>query len=253
MKKAMLAPPPNLQASPRIEFFEGSFDALVHHHGYSITIEPAFPCPCKKRDQAQSICLNCQGSGWTFGTPVQTKAIIQSINRSTKYKDWSEQLIGMANITVEQRFQLSAMDKITMIDSVTISSQNLLVREMTNDGKLFAVATFPIKHIQFLFKFVSVNEPLQMMKLNEDFTFDGDKIIFNDGVKKDDSITVRYGHNIQFAVVDINHDIRNVYLLDDMGREKQSNLPVSAVIQRLHCQMDGLNFAKNNLIYNETV
>ena len=252
MKTAILSTPPNLLASPRIDFLEDSFQSLVFNKGYNVTIEPAFPCPCTYRKQAaQSLCLNCQGTGLVFGTPQQCKAVIQSINRSSKYKEWTEALIGTANITIEQRFKMALLDKITVIDSESVFAENLLVREMTSDAKLFAVSCYPIKEVDLLFKFVSPREPLLRI---EDFTVEDNKIVFGDHtVKGGDSISVRYTHNVQYLVIDMNHDIRNSYYLDDSSKEVQNRLPVSAVIRRLHCLMDGTNFAKNNLLYNPTL
>jgi hypothetical protein len=253
MKQAVMTTPPNLNAVPRVDFMEDSFQSLIYSHGYNITIEPTFPCPCNRRVQGvQSQCLNCQGTGWVWGTPLQCKAVIQSINKSTRYKEWSKELTGKANITIEHRFRLSEGDKVTMIDSDTISAENLLIKEMTSDGKLFAATTFPVRTIQFLFRYVSATEPLQRLVQNQDFIFENNKIVFLCDVKKGDSVSVRYNHNVQFLVEDVNHDIRNAYVLDDNGREKQNMLPVSAVIQRLYCQMDGQNFAQNNVLYNPT-
>jgi len=252
-KKAILAPPPNLLVSPRVDFFEDSFQALVYQKGYNVQIEPFFPCPCKSRDEAKTVCLNCQGTGYVWGTPTDCKAIIQSINRSTRYREWSAQLEGHANITIEQRFRLAIMDKITLMDSISTHSENVLVKQLASDATLFAVTCYPIKDLDFIFLYVSPKEKLVRLEQGIHFNIDGNKIIFPPNtLDKDDSISLRYTHNVQYVVRDLNHDIRNSYTLDDNAREKQLTLPLSAVIVKLHCIMDGLNLRKTNLLYNPT-
>lgn len=247
-KATILAAPPNLNTIPRVEFMPGSFQQLVWEHGYDVTIEPGFPCPCKDREVAQSICLNCMGVGWVWGSKTQMKAVIQSINKSTQYKQWSAEMLGTANMTIEQRFQLAYMDKVTISDSVSIFAENLLVREL-RDGTLFVMTCYPVKEIEFVKLFKSAVLPLEDLT---DYDIQGNKIIFASGVEKNSSITVRYKHHVQYVVIDLNHDIRNVYVLNDMSREQQEPFPVSCVIRKLHYVPDAYNFSENNILMNQT-
>jgi len=247
-KIASIAPPPNLNVIPRVEFLPGSFQQLVHDHGYNVDIEPAFPCPCKDREVAQSICLNCMGVGWVWGSKTQMKAVIQSINKSTKYKDWSAEMLGTANMTIEQRFQLAFMDKVTIADSVSIFAENLLVREL-GDGTLFVMTCYPAYEVEFIKMYVSATQPLEDKK---EYEVINNKIVFQDGVVKGTSVTVRYKHKVQYVVIDLNHDIRNVYILDDNSRERQEAFPVSGVIRKLHYVPDAYNFSGTNILYNPT-
>jgi hypothetical protein len=253
-KKAIIANPPNLLVSPRVDFMEDSFDALTFQKGYTVEIEPFYPCPCKGRDEAKSVCLNCQGTGFLWGTPTQCKAIIQSINRTTKFREWSAQLEGHANITLEQRFRLAVMDKVTMVDSISTHSENVVVKELSSDARRFAVTCYPIIDVDCMFLFTSPKTNLVRLEKGVHYTTESNKIVFEQGVlDKDDSISIRYTHNVQYVVRDLNHDIRNSYRLDDNSREQQMTLPISAVIIKLHCIMDGQNFRKTNLLYNPTI
>jgi hypothetical protein len=255
-KQAIISKPPALQGIPRVDFFYPDFDVLVWNKGYDITVEPAFPCPCKQRIQeAQSICLNCQGTGWVFGTPVQTKAIITSINKDTKYKEWSSEMIGTSNCTIEQRFQLSFMDKITILDSHSIFAENLLVKNTkTNDGQRFLRTTYPVKEVQFLFQYVSAFEPLKKLVFKQDFDIAEGIVVFtgDNPLLPASSVSIRYTHNLQYFVLDINHDVRNSYMQDYESKEVQNKLPVSAIIRRVHCVPFGENTSKDKLLNNPT-
>jgi hypothetical protein len=256
IKEPHIATPPHLQGIPRVDFMTLDYNALVFNKGYDVQVEPGFPCPCKQRVNAyQSACVNCQGTGWVFGTPTKMKAVLTSINSSTKYKDWSAENVGTVNITVEERFRLAFMDKVTVTDSKTIDSENVLVKTYQENENtiLYANTVYPMQRVVFLFKFVSPNLSLQRLEEGADYTIDGNKIRFAEGaVAVGDSLTVRYEHSLSYAVLDVNHDVRNTYYKDYDAREKQNRLPVSAVARKLHYVIDAQNFLGNNIVYNET-
>jgi len=260
-KTAVIAAPPNMLGVPRVDFYPEDFNSLLYTKGYQIVIEPSFPCPCKYREvAAQSICMNCMGSGLVFGSQTKCRGAILSINKSTKYKEWSAEMVGTASLSIESRFQLGLYDKITVTDSSSIFAENLLVKKVR--GKYFLQTGYNILSVDMMFRYVSENEPLQRIVEGEDFIIEGGRVVFTDNaintidekrkISQGDSISLRYRHEIQYLVIDIPHDLRNTYVLDYQSSDNQEMLPVQATIRKLHYVIDGLNLEKNNLIYNPT-
>ena len=249
-KQAIIATPPKLTSSPRVDFLTPDFDALVWNKGYDVVYEKAIQCPCSMRTQNyQSSCMNCMGSGWIFINPVQTKAVLQSINRNTKYQQWSQEMLGTISVTMENRFQLSFMDKLRVIDSTIIYAENVLVRNF--EGQLYAYTIYPIIDITECFLFIDVKSKLQFLINGVDFTFQENKILFNSSnIKEGSSISVRYIHNLQYNIIDINHDVRNSYLLDNRSREQQNLLPIGAIGRKSHYIIDALNVDGTNIYDN---
>lgn len=122
MEKKIVETKASYPGVPRVDFLYPDFDALVDNKGYEVIWERAIPCPCSKRVQHQSTCRNCGGSGWVFINPTRIKAVCQSLNKNTRYKDWSVEMLGTAAITVKSMFHLNFMDKIMIeqrhVDSV---------------------------------------------------------------------------------------------------------------------------------------
>lgn len=247
-KKVEIAKPPELFGVPRVDFWNPDFDVLIWNKGYNVMLEKAIPCPCSRKvNYPQSACQNCLGTGWIYTNPVNTKAVIQSINKSTKYKDWSQELVGTVSVTIENRFQLSFRDRLTIIDSVSTDSEVQLVRKF--EDHLFLYTIYPIKEIDFIFKYEGNEIPLK--KLSQ-YTVEENIIHFEDGViQEGDSISIRYKHNLQYVIVDINHDIRNSYLLDHSSREEQNKLPVSAIAKKLHYIHDNVSINGPTVIDND--
>ena len=92
--------PPNLVGIPKVNVFnKEDFNAALWENGYDVILEEAIACPCKGQSSDNlSTCSNCLGTGWVFVNPIKTKAFITSINRNTKYKDWSPEMIASLSI-----------------------------------------------------------------------------------------------------------------------------------------------------------
>jgi hypothetical protein len=106
---------PNLIGKPNVPLFENNlFESVIWNKGYDILVEQAVACPCRGRSgSAKPTCLNCLGLGHMFINPIQTKAIISSINKDTKYKNWSMEMTGTIAVTVRGDDHFSFFDKIT--------------------------------------------------------------------------------------------------------------------------------------------
>lgn len=248
MEKKIIKTDVNYIGIPRVDFISPDFDALVDNKGYDVVWERAIPCPCSHRQSPHSTCKNCQGTGWTFINPTQIKAVAQSINKDTKYKEWSMELLGTISLTVKSMYHLNYMDKIVLIGAESPQSENLLVKRYKTD--YYVNTIYKINSVFEIFKFVSENEPLSRLKEGEDFLYKGNKILFNTEMREGDSISVTYMHNPQYHVLDLNHDIRQTIVLDNLSREKDLLMPISAIARRAHNVLDSLNFEGDNLFDN---
>lgn len=252
-KQINIAPPPELQGIPRVDFMTPDFDALIWNKGYSVIIEKAISCPCGKRTKEyQTACKNCQGTGWVFINPVETKAVLQSINKSTRYKEWSVELVGTVSVTVENRFQLSYMDKLVVTGASILEVENVLVKK--HGTQLYSTTIYPMLKVDYIFLFKSVNEKLVPLVLGTDYTISQNKLLYlGSGVKEGDSVSLRYSHFLQYNVIDLNHDVRNSTYQDDKLKETQNPLPISAIARKTHYIMDALNFEGTNIFDNSIV
>lgn len=247
MEKSIVQTRVNYVGVFRVDFVSPDFDALVDNKGYDVIWERAIPCPCASRNAAHSTCKNCQGTGWVFINPKQIKAVAQSINKDTKYKDWSVELLGTISLTVKSCFHLNYMDKITLLGATAPQSENLLVKDFS--GQKYVNTIYGIKSIIDIFKFVDESQPLQLLTKGKDYSFEGNKILFN-GLQTGESISVSYVHNVQYNVLDLPHDIRQTIVLDSKSREQTLLLPISAVARRTHNVLDAPNFNGDNLFDN---
>lgn len=234
---------------PRTDFLTPDFSALVEQKGVDVIWERAIPCPCSKRQAHMSVCKNCRGTGWVFINPTLIKAVVSSINRDTKYKEWSIELLGTVSITVRPEHHLNYMDKFTIQNSSAIQSEVLEVKFSNN--KLYVNTIYPVTSIVEIFKYQGPSLPLKLIQqdidINEDhfITFVAGKEL-----KEGDYITVTYKHNIVYNVLDLPHDVRNTYILNNLSREELLRFPISAIARRAHNIIDSLNFDGDNVFDN---
>ena len=65
-----------------------------------------------------------------------------------------------------------------------------------------------------------------------------------------DTITVLYSHQIQYHVIDIPHDVRNSYVINNDGQEEQITLPINAYARKAHNVVEVANRDGTGLIDN---
>lgn len=234
---------------PRTDFLTPDFSALVEQKGVDVVWERAIPCPCSKRQVHKSTCRNCRGTGWVFINPTLIKAIVSSINRDTKYKEWSTELLGTVSVTVRPEHCLNYMDKFTILNSSAVQSEVLEVK-FSND-KLYINTIYPVLSIVEIFKYEDSNQPLKLIQ--QGYSVDENHFItFVAGkeLKEGDFITITYKHNVVYNILDFPHDVRNTYILNTLSREEVLKLPISAVARRAHNVIDSLDFDGDNVFDN---
>lgn len=242
--------PPNLLGQPSVEFRKDDFDATIWSKGYKVILEKALKCPCQVRGGSpKSDCNNCRGFGWIFVNPIETRASITSLNSSNKYRPWSLENANRANITVMDVNRMSFYDRITLVEDYSEISENLTVKK-SSDSKDFVFPSYSIKEILVVFKFINSTTPLFQITTDQ-YTFDENKIIFNDGVVTTGNvISIRYVFQTQYNVLDVVHDIRSSKKKDRSGNVVNMKLPIMAVAQKPHTIQDRPNFTGNNVINN---
>jgi len=239
---------PVLESQPQVEFREDDFDALIALKGYDVIHERAIACPCKEEggDNLPN-CQNCLGTGWVFVSPFQTKMVLQSMNKSTKFKEWSEELRGTASVTAREVDQLAFMDRITAMNTQSIFSQVLYAKtvEIESVDVLFIRTIYNIDEILHFYYFSAVDEAL--VEVTQDYeyyngqtntiAFDPDDFIGIENL----TFSITYKHKIQWHVIDIQNEMRQSQRVE-ADEFVVTNLPVHAIARRSHFVLD-----KNNI------
>jgi hypothetical protein len=257
-KKVTIQDAPPGVRDTTIGFIAGEFDILIFEKGYRVIQEKVLQCPCKsKRTNQQSNCKNCGGTGWLFINPNETRMVLRNMNENTTYKAWSEENLGNVNISVMNKDRLTHMDRITLIESEANFNEIRHFRK-SQDDKIFAYCSYHIKKIDYVGLFV--NETTKLTRLTEgiDYTFDGNRLFLTDKYLADwiddntYSVTVRYIHQPQFHIIDINRQVANSRKSFE-GKEEFQNLPISAVGRRAHFVLDTENIAHTRLLDNSYI
>lgn len=240
-KKVTIAKSPDTVGRPRVDFVKDDFDVIVEQKGLDVIVENAIKCPCVgKNNSALSNCRNCYGTGWVFINSTNDRAVVTNLNQSTKYKDWTAENVGTMNINTRASLPLNFMDRVTILDSGVTYSENKEVREY--DTQQFIFSIYPIQEILEIFKFENENSPLNRLIEEVDYTFSvGDnKVIFNT-LLPGDHVSIRYKHKTQYLILDVNHETRNSYTKNNLGREVLQKLPTYAVARVAHYVLDAPN------------
>lgn len=248
VKNIITRPPIATQGYPRADFDLEGFEAIIQEKGLDVWWETTIQCPCKTKENSfLSTCQNCLGTGWVMINRVKTKMIVHSMNSDTKYKDWSEEKLGMATITAMNRDKLSFMDRIIIENSLSIQSQVVTTKSFLN--KIYCYTIYDISRILDVFVFGGSDQKLRRLIPDIDFTFERNKILFTN-LEEGVSVSVRYKHNVQYHILDIVHDVRDSFEIENSGKEKKIVLPVSAIARRSHYLVDPQNFVGDNIFDN---
>lgn len=250
-KQVNIQQAPNTIGQPTVHFNKNDFEGTIWAQGYDIIIERAIKCPCKSKGTDNlSNCQNCGGSGWVFINPVQTKAIIHSQNQTTKYKEWSEEQVGNANITVRDIDRLGFMDRITLLRGESIHTQTAYPVNYRN--KLFSFLDYKPRYVYEVFMFHKHNEKLVLLSDESDYTIDDHKIILNNKFNNLENLTLslRYIHSPQYHIIDVRRDVMvsTTYAVGE-GKKKQQ-MPISAIGRRAHYVLDKQNFNNDYILDN---
>jgi hypothetical protein len=242
---------------PRADLFKEEFDRLIEQKGNDVVIEKALECPCKSPStNQQSTCKNCGGSGWIFINPTQTRMVVSSINIVTDFKPWSEEMRGTVNITCKAEEELSAMDKITVLNGEAIFNEVLFFRK--KGDKIFCYTTYNVKKVLYVGLYQGEDQPLKKLVEGVDFSVRSNIIelldltlLGSDTLAKNTSFTIRYKHAPEFHVIEMKRE--TMQSIQWRGAEILNNFPVSAIARRAHYQLKANNLLGDRLIDNSYI
>lgn len=251
--------PPNMIGLPQINLFDrNDFNQALWENGYDVTLEEAVVCPCKgTSSDAKVTCSNCLGTGWVFVNPIQTKAFISSINKSTKYKDWSPEMIGTIAITFMNVNRFSFMDKIVLNKNYGLMSEALLSRDRVDPNyPKFIFTTYKVIEIRSIFLYNDDDHNLIKLspadyRINSSNKYVIDLKTDNFPVYFNGRVSVSYKHNVTYNIVDIPHDMRITKNYDNNGTKEIQEMPVQAIARKAQYELgSATNYAGNNILNN---
>lgn len=255
-------------------FSKSEFDKAVESKGYDVTIEEAISCPCKvtSTGQGNPLCKNCGGAAWFFISKRKTLAVVQSINKRTKFLNWSETDRGTSQITLKGEDRVSFMDRIVLLEVVSVFSQTTVIN-VSSDNAMFAFLFYAPTAIKRIFLFTDLEEKHKPLTYAVDYFIEDDHILFTETVRpylRENSdgifvgrVGVRYEHNPTYHVIDINRETVKAFSRDDEFEGDYSNLsddfpikeviPVNCVGRKAHYMFDSPNLSGESLYDNTPV
>jgi len=247
-RKVTVQETPSLIKKAEVKLIQSDFEAFIHQKGYDVYHDKMMKCPCIEAKNAVFIdCENCNGSGWVIIERVETRMVLQSMNKDTKWKQWSEEKLGTVLITASEKEILGHMDRIISRRGFTISSEILEFRKFK--GKPFAFTVYDIIEPLKLFKFAGSKNKLLPLIEGTDYDFEDNRILFNNKFLSANNrkFSIRYKHRPQFHIIDLIRDVMYSDIDDENKLRINERFPVSAVGRRSHYVLDRLNFNEDNL------
>lgn len=261
IKPISLQKEPEYANTPQVFFNKKEIDSFLHKAGYNVFHEKALECPCKFSKEngfkPLSSCLNCGGVGWVFLNKVETKGIIHSMNKDTKFKEWSRENTGTASLTLRDIDRPSVMDRITVIDGTSEYHETVFLKQSGN--RIYFYTSYRIKEILFMFLFVNSETKLTILNNGTDYEYEsipeceggkgiggfGNKVTLSESLSSQiiDSgmqrgVSLRYTHQPQYNVVDIPRDTMVAVVKDDNNRTINVEMPIHAIMRKSHYILD---------------
>lgn len=245
---SITTPTPNIVGQFNPHLIKNDFESLIYNKGYNVHHDKLIYCPCKtEKEGLFSVnCINCSGTGYVLVHRNKTKMVLQGMNYETKFKEWSEQKMGMVRITANQLDELNFMDRITLLDAETDFNQVIYPKK---EGKDIYSPLFyePIK-IKDIFLFNGNNK--ELLKLNEqNYEIINNILFLKSDFEGQLRISIKYSHRPQFHIIDLLRDIIVSDTLNNLEEEKNAKFPTSAIGRRSHYVIDKQN---TNLTYLNT-
>lgn len=241
------SPPVNM-TTVRVDFRENDFDQFIWEHGYNLLIEKSVTCPCAGAGShtALSDCQNCRGSGFVFINPLQTKGLVTGIREALQLKEWSLEYSGDVSITLRDVDRGAWMDRVTLVDDVSIFSEICSLR--VSESSQFIFTSYEVRDIEDVFVFTGSENKLVRISpddysinplnpYNIIFNYDFDNLESFNG-----TVSLRYKHNIQYHIYSTPHDIRSQWKKNRNGQMEKQKLPNQYLGRRAHEQLNLKNF-----------
>jgi hypothetical protein len=229
----------------RVDFDKPSFDQLVESKGHIMLRETAVRCSCNERHNgnAHSDCVNCGGIGFVFKVAKNIRGVIQNINFDPKTQQYNALEMGTATLTTKFEDRVAWMDRITVKDGESVFTETVYptVQVQTGGTQVMRVRTlYPPIEITDAFFFVGTESAHTELTLNIDYTVSGNIITFSTAMRdallssgyEYAQIGLRYTHNPQYIVMDVNKDIRNTRELTTGSVEQLRKMVNNCMIKK---------------------
>lgn len=231
---------PNTIGQPVVNFDQDAFNTLIWQKGYEVLLEEARQCPCRSRASGSPLptCYNCRGYGWLFINPIETRALISSINKRPRYGvEWSEESIGTISASFMHIDRVAEYDRVTFINATSKRSEVLPVRTADNGSKIVFL-TYKAASILDVFYLESAEKALIKASSDEYALLEDNPYIveldFEPPADWNEMITVTYVHYPQYHAIDLPHDIRASTVITPLGQVEKVDLPVQSILRKAH-------------------
>lgn len=245
------------QGSPEVYLQQKSFDSLIYRFGYNAYLDKMMICPCKEEgtNSPKLGCQNCLGTGWVLSERIKTKVWVWQMNYPTKYKDWSIENIGTAQISTLSMYPLAFMDRVVLFEEKNIYTE-LLYPIQAENGDIFCYCAYPPTKILSCKIFVSEREKLLDIPKEKIIIDEEGKILLNNikelisyrniyinsSVK---GISIRYEYYPSYHILDINRNLMtsptDVPSDSTLSKGTRVQFPYSAVGRMSHLVLERSN------------
>jgi hypothetical protein len=162
------------------------------------------------------------------------------------------------------REELSFMDRVTVFDGESITSEVLHLKNINVDNvsKLFSYLSYQPKEILYIALFINDSTPLKRLVQDEDYTIEDNKIYLDEqyfslkqysedySYNKDlPSLTIRYKHNPVFHIIEMKRETMQSYR-SDYGKERLIHLPISCLARRAHYVLNSGMYTSKDILNN---
>lgn len=230
--------PPPLIPGNRVDFNKSIFDQVVYEKGYKVYVDKAISCPCANLgdNQALSSCRNCGGSRYVYINRFSTQIVLQAMNIDTKFKEWSQEMIGTVKITTLNSDRLSLMDRIIVREAESITTE-IIHGKRHADGFYRQKTIYPLVSIEAAFIFNGETNKLIHAIEGVHFEIEDENWIkFKDPYNFDlVTMTLRYVHRPMYYVMD---NTRNVMVTSVESEVNPASLPLHAIGRLAHYWLD---------------
>lgn len=221
--------------NPRLDFKVQNFKDKVIEKGYDIKWEKMLICPCRKdiTSQADSNCINCNGTGYYWFDPTNIIAMISSIAVQKRFIQWTEDLTGTAFMTINPEYKVGWMDKITVMSAESMFSEVCNVYLKT--GEPYIKTRYDSLEVVGMFEFVDSVTQLNQLDPTQEIESNVNKEIkLTSTYIAGTNISILYKHNPVYLVNDLLNDYRNTYVKKQMTTDTNKEMPIRVMIKKAH-------------------
>ncbi len=265
--------PINTDQKPKVRLDLSEFESLIWQHGYNCLHDKIMKCPCQIQNNIpnsdegsntpsiipdafgqhynNSLCRNCNGTGYIFINRVKTKIVLQGMNLDTRYKEWSEERTGIVKVTCLERDRISFMDRIINLDSESNYNETLTFQD--HKGEMFNYLVYEPTKVLVAFLYIDNVTKLKLLIEGVDFSIDQNKFILKKCPPRMElrnlKVSIKYKHHPVFHIIDMLRDVMSQES-KDKNEGIVSKFPIHSIARRAHYILDMENYNQDLIINN---